>query len=344
MSISYASTDCLYDLIGLDNLCVNIPSSSGYYISQGGITKNFLSQVLTKDYKDEEDLFIKKRDFAIETLVKNIHTHFSPKYKAYSVVDQFVTGRIQQNKVAVSSTGKYKGILFNINAPKSALDFYLSRVGFFGGYTGDLELKVIDLIQGQIIDTITIPVVADEITYVNPLKTYKALNRRLQLFICYDDTGISSYKTTLNDSTCTSCSAVDRITNAYESISSNTLVTSDAKILSSLSSSEDTGGLVITHSLQCNHTDWLCSRSNLLALPAFYKVLVEILQFALFESPHFRSNTVTSNNYDILKDKLAFCEKKFASTIKDFFESAAPPNDELCYECRRSIKSVPFSM
>lgn len=344
MSIHYANNDCLYNLIGMDNLCVNIPSTSGYYISQVGITKNFLSQIITKDFKDEEDFFIKKRDFAIDTLAKNIHTYFQPKYKAFSVVDQFSAGRILQNKNLVSPTGKYKGILFSLNAPKSSLDFFLSQIGFFGNYTGDVSIKVIDLIQGEIIDTFTIAAVANEVIYVNPLRTYKALNRRLQLFICYDDTGIDTYKVTLNDSTCSNCTAANRISNAYEAISSNTLNTSDSLIQSSLVSSEDTGGLIVTHSLQCNHTDWLCSRSNLLALPALYKTACEILQFALYESPNSRTNTVESNNYDLLKERLKYTEGKFAESINSFLASAQTPDDENCYRCKRSIVSVPFNM
>lgn len=340
MSYTDIQTSCLENLIGLDSGCAGITSSSGYYASSVGITKNFLSQIITQDYKDEESFFLAKRAFATQLVADNLHTHFSPKYKAVSVVESFRSGKYNENMTVIAPSSAWKGIFFDVCAEKSYLDFFLSEVSLFVNYTGSIPIVVYDLMQNKLLDTFSISAVAGEIVRIYPHNSYATKNKKLQLFIGYDDTGISSYKTTLYDSGCSSCKPSYRVSNSFETISSVTIPTTSSFIKSSTLTATDTGGLSIVHSLTCNHRDWLCTRANLLAHPILYKTASEIFQFAILESQNSRTNTTNALNEDALRERYQIAELNFSQSMDRVLSSSNPPEDDLCFECRKSSKVI----
>lgn len=339
MSHTDSPLTCLENIIGFESGCTDIESTSGYYASQVGITKNFLSQIITKDYSSEEDFFRKKRSFAIDLVTKALQTNYADKYKAVSVIDSYRAGKWNENKVTVASIGKWKGILFDMCAEKSYLDFFLSELSMFVNYTGDVEVRVYDLMQGIVLDTVTVPCEVGEIVSVFPHKKFVSRQRKLQLFICYDATNIESYKTTLQG-TCATCLPTYLVNNSYERIMSGTMAIGGTNIRSSIAQSNDTGGLSIVHSLQCNHSDWLCARSNQIADAVLYKLASLSFEFALDETPNSRTNTTVAENYDIIKGRYNRAEKKFGEAMDRFLNTVSPPNDDLCFNCRKSAAMV----
>ena len=137
---------------------------------------------------------------AIDTITNNIHLLLSDKYKAVSVINNFRSGIHTERAVEITPSNSYKGILFDLNSERSYLDLYISEINFFSEYTGDVELKFIDLITGQILATKTISAVANEIITILPNISFASKKRRLKLFVGYDTTGITSYKTVLRNS------------------------------------------------------------------------------------------------------------------------------------------------
>lgn len=341
MSYTDIQTSCLENLIGLESQgCSGIESTSGYYASSVGITKNFISQILTNDFKDAESFFLSKRAFATQLVTDNLHTYYSPKYKAVSVIDSFRSGRYNENMVSVAPTSSYKGIFFDVCAERSYLDFFLSEVSLFVNHSGPIPIVVYDLMQNKLLDTFSITAVAGEVVRIYPHNSYATKNKKLQLFIGYDDTGITSYKTTIYDNGCSDCQPSWRVSNSFETISSVTIPTTSDFIKSSTLTSTDTGGLSVVHSLTCNHRDWLCTRANLLAHPILYKTASEIFQFALLESKNTRSNTTNSLNEDLLRERYRIAELNFSQSMDRVLASSNPPNDDLCFECHRSAKVV----
>ena len=277
---------------------------------------------------------------AIDTITNNIHLLLSDKYKAVSVINNFRSGIHTERAVEITPSNSYKGILFDLNSERSYLDLYISEINFFSEYTGDVELKFIDLITGQILATKTISAVANEIITILPNISFASKKRRLKLFVGYDTTGITSYKTVLRDSSCSSCVPTHTLRNSYENIRSVSMPLSSDFMRPNLTTSNDTGGLSIVHSLQCNHKDWLCSISNKLAYPILYKTAALLYEFALLESPNERYNTTDTNNSDLLQKRLDSVNLSFAESMDAVMKTMRVPNDENCFSCKETQRHV----
>lgn len=339
MSIVIDNT-CFENLIGLDTNCTDIASTSGIYASSVDITETFLSQIITSDYTGVTDFHRKKMAFAINSVVGELHTLLAPKYKAVSVIDNFKAGIIQENQTEVTPTGTYKGIIFDLTSERSYLDFYLSNIELFVKHTGTIPILIVDLLQGIVLETIHVNVTTGQIAEVRPNSIISSKKRRLQIFVGYDTTGITSYQTLLRNSNCSSCTPTYRVRNSYENIMSATIPLASNWRRSNVSQSNDTGGLTVTHSLSCNHRDWLCSISNVLVHPILYKYASLVFEFALNVSPNERYNTTDSNNADLLEKRYNAANSKYIESMNAVLHNMKLPQDEKCFECRVSNKHI----
>jgi hypothetical protein len=338
MSVQYRNFSCLDSIIALDADCENNESTSGLYASSIGITPDFLSNIITKPYASVQSLFDAKKSLAISTITNQLHSHFLPQYKSGSVIDNFRVGTYNENKVAVAATDAYKGILFTLTPNNSYLDFFLAEISLFVNYTGNVTVNVFDLIQDKVLEQHIVPCVAGEISTIYPQVKYPSARRQLQLYIAYDTTGIPSYKTTVSRSSCSTCKPQGVVRNSYEEIYSKALPLADDAIRANLTGVTDTGGLSVVHSLQCNHTDWLCSISNLIALPVLYKTASLILEYSLLESPNARVNASVTLNADLIKQRLDVAEYKYNESMQNIISNIHPPTDEHCFTCRSKVR------
>ena len=332
------NSNCFTNIITLKGTCDDSVSTSGFDASYLGITPEFLSQVITSDYEDVNDLFDTKLSQAIELVANTLYTQFSPKYRTVSVIDNFRTGKYLDNKQTIAPFAGLKGFYFDLCSEKSYLDFYASRFDLFCAYSGTVPILVIDLIEGKIIDTVNLVAVSGEIASVFPSSLYPSNKRKLKLFICYDATAITSYKGVLKESDCASCQPTHKISGTYEEIATMTIATGDPYMVSSLRVSADSGGLSIVHSLQCNHKDWLCSIANQLALPILYKTGSLIFEMALTECPNTRLDTTTINNSELLKARYDLSNSKFSEAMNNLVQSIEPPNDPNCFVCKKKSR------
>lgn len=335
MSFSPDNT-CFQNIIALDTVCGGSVPTSGLYASSIGITEKFLSQVVTSDFSGVKDLFEKKMNLAIDMIANNIHSSFADKYRAVSVVDNFRTGIHLDNRVPITPSNSYKGIFFDLNSERSYLDFFLSEINLFTAYTGTIDLLFIDLTTGEILHTIPVDTTDGEISTIYPSLIFASKKRRLKLFVGYDTTGITSYKTVLRNSSCSSCTPTYRLRNSYENIISATIALGSDFKRANIATSNDSGGLSIVHSLQCNHRDWLCSVSNQLAYPILYKTASLILEFALLESPNERYNTTDTNNADLIQKRLDAVNLQFAQSMDTLVGTMRVPSDEKCFVCKQT--------
>ena len=170
------------------------------------------------------------------------------------------------------------------------------------------------------------------------MSSYASKKRRLQIYVCYDTTGIQAYKTVLKNTNCSSCSPSYRLRNSYENIQSATIPLTSNFMRANVSMSNDTGGLSVTHSLNCNHRDWLCSISNMMVYPILYKYAEVVLEFALHEAPNERLNTTDTNNADLLQKRLESAQSKFAESMNGVLQNMKVPQDEKCFSCKESSR------
>lgn len=333
MSIVANPSACFTNIIVLDSLCSGDAPTSGIYASRAGITRNYLSNILTKDFRNEEHLFNEKLALAIDTVVNEVHSILQPKYKATSVVNNFRAGIFYENQVEIDAYTGYKGILFNINDERSCLDLLVSELSLFINYTGTVEVKVFDLMQNKLLDTMNVNTYAGEIRTIYPIEKFIQNRKKQQLYFAYDATGKPSYKTILRTDSCASCSDFF-LENTYERIGSFKLGLAEDAIYSNLVAASDTGGMSIVHSLQCNHNEWLCSFVNLMSYPILYKTASLLHEHALLATPNTRSNTTVGLNADLVQKSLDFSELKYREWVDNKIHSMSIPNDETCFKCK----------
>lgn len=324
-------SNCLSNVIALDSICDGVSPTSGIYGTDDGLTRNYLSEILTEDFENEEALFNSKLNLGIKTIENQIHSFYQPRYKTVSVVDSFRAGQYEENKIEVGPYAGHKGILFDLNSEISHLDQFISEASLFVNYSGAITLKVYDLLQGRLLTSFSITTVAGQITSIYPLKKFLSAKRRLTLFICYDATLVESYKTVLRSSGCSTCSD-HYLDNSYERIGMYKIPTGSSFTRENLIPSSDTGGLSIVQSLQCNHTEWMCGISNLLAYPILYKTSALIHEHALFSAVNSRFNTSTSDR-ELIQKRLDAAEFKYREWMDSNIKGLLRATDSFCFQC-----------
>lgn len=336
-------TTCLGNVIALQGGCDPVVPPTGYYLKAIGISNDDISQYITKEYASNLEFFNEKKFLAIEQITNALHSSFQPHYKANSLLKNFRVGHANDNKVLVAGNTGLKGIKYDFCDTDSYYDLFVNEISLFVNVSATISINVYDLIQGKLIDTIDIDTAAGEITKVYPSKTYTSSQRKLSLFFGYDSTGVSSYKTTLQAGGCTNCSGSYSLNHMYHTIQSG-YINNSVKTEENFVSLSETGGLSINHSLQCNHRDWLCSISGLIALPILYKTAANIMEFALHSAPNSRTNTAVNLNKDLIKERLDLYEMKWREALDNIIKNAKVPTDSKCFECVKTFNYSSFAI
>ena len=328
--MSYSTlTDCWDNIIGVRGCSQSTPD---IYINELGIDEAELDKIAGKAYNTGIDLFNEKLELAKRELKYKILSNFQDKFKVFSVIKNLRLGKTQENIVSKAAANKLKGIYIELCNDESYLDLFVSDISLQAQYNGDVEISVIDLLQGKIIDTIGITAVSDEVVTVPVNATYKSSRRKLQLFFGYNSTFPSVY-TSMNNTGCSSCS--NGYSNAFLKANSNTITSPYKK--SNLSYVGDTGGLSMNVSLECNHTDWLCTIRGAIALPLAHKVAAEIMEYSVNKSRQEGLNSATNLYVTENKNRMITHGGKYATMMTDLFERMVLPNDTRCFQCKKGI-------
>lgn len=333
--------ECFEDIIGLKGGCETPVSNSGLWIDDIGIDLQELDSIINKSQVDSVDFFEKKRDFAIKQIINNIHTHYSDKYKSNTVLRSGRIGYGKENLEVVDAAPTLKGIEIELCNQDSFVDVFISSISLQVNFVGTVNILVYDLFQNKLIDTIPITTtVSGQIATVYPNKTYKSVRKALDIIFVYDATNINSVKTTVTQGGCKSCGDGGSMVNLnqYLSTRSISILAADSKIESNLLASPDTGGLSLMYAIHCNYEEWICTISNLAALPILFKTGAEVMDFAYHNSK--RLNTTTTIDYDNLLKRRDEYNLRFQESIQNLLQNIKLPNDEKCFECRRKSKNV----
>mgnify|MGYP001597488207 CR=1 FL=1 len=329
--------NCFDNIIALRGNCTDATPTSGLYINDIGITVDELNALITKDYASGEALFDAKLSFALKNVTNAIHTHFGGKYLASSVLDGQRMGYFQDNLSLIAGTADTsKGIWVEFCNDNSYVDLFVSELSLQVNFTGNVDVKVYDLYQNKLLDTLTVPTVAGEISTIYPHKTYKSNRKHLQVIFVYDTTAVSSYKTYLKQGGCTNCGTGSTYSNSWLTARAVTVLNADTKVRENLTQVGDTGGMSLIYGLSCNHSDWLCSHSNTIAMPVLYRTAAEIMEYGIHNSTRTNSNTMI--DYDKMKERMEYYETKFGETFDNILGNMKPPQDKKCFQCNERTR------
>lgn len=278
-----------------------------------------------------------KIDEAKQFVAQDIYAYFSDKLKKESVIDNQVVGFYNDNLQQVLGNGNYRGINLRINnVPYTELLISYASLQLTADAT--VNIIVIDLMTGKQIDSFPIVAKANEIIRIDLNKTYSNLKQTRNLFIGYDTTGINSLKTTIyqqglvnNSQGCTTCG--DNGSSQFISIRSAELSTTGLFIYDNLKQVNDTGGLSITYSLNCNIEPYICSIKNLIAYPLRHRAAIEILREIKYSR---RINNVTVVYAGDVEDLKAELEAEYTMSMSRIFQNLTLP-DGICFKCDKRI-------
>lgn len=335
------TSKCFDSIIALRNTCNETTSTSGLYVNDIGISLNELNEFVSEDFANGEELFNTQKNLAINMVANNIHTFFQNRYKAFTLVENKRVGYFQDNVQMIIGSSEYKGFLIEMDSKGSFISFLLNEVSIYIDQTQQVDIEVFDLLQNKMIDTFPIDAIANQTStnYIN--RVYNTDKNRLQLFIGYNTTGLNYITSSTTQSAgCSTCSKKPTHNNEFISISSaKTSIVSD-KIKQNIDSSNDSGGLSIIYSLNCNHENWLCSISNLIALPVLYKTAALIMEYGTYITPNEMLTNRSTMNRDLLKERLTMYENKYIESMNNIMNNIELPPDDRCFVCKQQSRTT----
>lgn len=326
--------ECLENIVSIKGSCSPETPNSGYYLDTIGVNLKEVGRMVGEEYANAEALIQDIKKLASHQVAGKIGAYFKGQFLHKSILSGERIGYEQTVKEAVAADAtKWGGVMAEFRNLDSFLQVHISEISIYSDTTGNTSLRVYDVNQGKLLDTITMATTAGEIsrTYVN--KTYSSDRRDLNLAFVYLKSN-GSYKTLLTgNGHCAQCTDTNgrRTLNNYVLGRAVSLDNGDTFVFENFDSAEDTAGISLVYSINCNHYNWLCSVQNVLGLPMLYRTAAELMHYGLQQVDRF--NTTTGMNPDVLKTKADRFEALFEESMNDLLPSMILPSDSRCFLC-----------
>ena len=287
------------------------------------------------------DLFQTQYNLAVNIITTNIHSFFQERYKAFSLIENKRVGYYAENNSLKLGGNTLSGIMYELDNVNSFITFYLSSLSLFTDFNGTIPVYVYELTNGTLLDVISVTSFSNQIVTVHPKKSYSIDAQKVNLFIGYDSTGISFKDSTLTQSVgCVSCGTKPYYRNQFMQALGSTLPIAGNKTRNNITGVNNTAGLSIIHSLNCNHENWLCSISNLIALPVLYKTASLIVEYGMLITPNEMLTNRSTMNRDLLKERQTMYEQKYTEAMNNILNNIELPTDERCFRCRQKSRTT----
>lgn len=328
---------CFDNIVGLKELCTTVTPKSGLYLNSIGVSLNLIEQVITKDWAGPSEYVADKITYAVASIKQELSSLVGDKIKTRSIINDGRIGYPLPNKPLIAGTNQYRGIYLQVPSNAYYFSLQLSRVDLFTNFTGTITVEVYDLDQGVSIGSVDVDTVAGEISTAFTDLNFTSDAKDMNLFIGYDSTGISSYKTLTHKAQC--CGNLmyrgQHIT-ARGSIATTFLKAGQTAI-------DNTAGISLGYSLVCDSEGWMCNFSKQLALAIAHKAASEIYRSAIMVSPNQRTNNSTTINAELMQANYEYHDAKYREALSTTVKNMVLPCASVCYECKSKFKSIAFS-
>lgn len=331
---------CFDNIVTVNGTCNDEVSESGITLLDVGISIAELNDYITSDYASGADLGVSKIKFARKLIVNEIYKHFQDKFIARSVINSQVVGYQQDNMIPVAGiTDTLKGLEIRSCNEDSYTSLYISSISLFTNYTGDIDVYVYDLKQNKLLDTITVTTEAGKISKKFINKSYDSGRLNMDLIFVYNSTGINSYKTYPKHNGCRDCNTDGTsFLNKYIKAGGVNILDSADKIKSNLVYQDDTAGMSITYSINCDYENWLCTIKHLIALPLAYKAAELIMEYALHSSDRVNSRKILDT--ETIEVRRQHYATKYYESKNSIIKNITLPTDSKCFKCRQPIRTA----
>lgn len=330
---------CLDDIVGVKG-CGESPT--GVYVQQlPGITISDFDKAISVEHKAALPALQDKVKFAAKYVSETIRAQLANKYTLKSFIENNVLGYYYDDKQTVAAeTGYLTGYQIRIDSTPY-LKFYISNLSLFANTTGNVNVLIYDLIQGKLLDTITVAAVAGQIVTVSVEKEYFTNKQRLNLFIGYNST-FDSYKTSYYQNQtgwganewCT-CQFGSSAT-SFMYIKTGKIANASTKIQSNVETLTYGAGLSLSYSLQCSFDEYLCNAKNQIAFPVLYKAGAEIMKEMRYSR---RLSGVVTNFQGEYGELEAAYDAEYNKLMGDLMKNMIMP-ESTCFSCNKQTRSV----
>lgn len=298
-----------------------------------------MEKFLDAPHDTVSDLFNERYSMAVNEVKTDVYTHFQGSYITRSIIDSKRIGLFDEHRAASAAIAStYKGVEVRMNQSASSMKFVLSGLTFYSDHSGNIDVKVYNTISGELLDTITVAAVADEMITVDVLKEYSSNLEPLYLGFVYDSTGIAAFKSTVGLTGCSSCSNT-----AYHSVNAwlqtraiNNSTGSDV-VQDNITGTSDTGGLSIVYSVECDHENWMCNQKSILSRPILYKTAEMLMEYALYGSDRFNDHNTRKQDYI---DRQLMYKEKYDELMVSVLNNMVLPTNDPCLQCKRTNRMI----
>jgi hypothetical protein len=307
-----------------------------FFIDQCGITSDLLAKTNYTNLS-VKDLFTQKMGEATDMLARQIIGAKQTKILAADSLVQKRIGYPARSRSAMNAkTGKDVGIKIELLSDASYVKINIDSISLFSQNTGNVTVVIYDLTTGQTLDTLTLSSVSGEISTLSVNKSYSAPSRNMALGIMYDSNFAYYKTTTLENQNCRDCGPSTWKHSQYTRVGGIECTTGDTKILASMNGSNDTGGLSVFYSVQCDYQEWICKNRSVLSLPALYATAKHISEYMLV-SP--RLNSKTTDEYKVLESINEQATENFNREFDAVMNNIVTPANHDCFSCRKQAKN-----
>lgn len=326
---------CFNNLIGIRGYCEN-PISNLYIDNLPFINLHTLDHVITSQNSAQEYLQ-QKIDLATDIIAAEINSRFAPYYKVNGLLENTFIGKVNREMQITSGAAKRRGVSIRLYR-SNFLRINLNSIGFYTtNYTGNITFTVHNLRTSQVLGTFTIAVTANVVTMIDINQVINSVGQEADILISYDATGIDVMKTQISQSSsCSNCSG-GGLNTFYSIVNGAELELSDIPIYSNVKSVNNSCGIILNYTIECDQSAWLCSIKQSMAYPIMMQAAAEICRDVVNGTK--RVNSVTIIDREKASSLMEYYEMKAEASISNVASAIRMPND-FCFECKKYVKSV----
>ncbi len=325
---------CLSELIGIKKACTDIEPLTGLYINDlPGMSLKLADSAANSEKVNGIKLIQDRIAFAEKYLSNDIRNFMQDRFVINSILEQATVGIYKEDNNIIASSNKLRGIKIIVREDPY-LNINISRIGLRLNTAVDTDVLIYDLYKNELLYTIPISAVADQITYIDVNKKIPTNKQRRALFICIDANVSDQYDASLYNSSvgCMSCNQSQYL--SYPT--SGTLDIALSKTESNFVAANSTGGLTIDYTIECDLDNYICSLDTTLAWPLLYKTGHLIMQ----ELEHSdQLNTIVMINSGKNKELAEYYDAEYIKSLNQITQNIKTPKD-ICFQCAPKIRKV----
>jgi hypothetical protein len=326
--------DCFDDIIGVRGLLDG--ATVTHYLDQCGITKDLVTKAnFTHDTAAE--LLADKLNEATEVVAAQVKSVKAQYLKTLDSVSNGTIGHPDRIYRTISAkTGYDAGALLELTSDTDYIQVSIDNVGLFVNTTGDVDIKVYNLTEQKLLDTITVAAVSGTLVNVSVNKIYRAQQKNMALAFVYDSEFSSQKTTSMPNQDCGSCAQKLLRANRYVKVAGVKYADGDEKNISTTVYDSDTAGLVVNYSVRCDYDQWICRNRQLLLLSCLYYAAYHIAEYALISTKFNSVSLDYRATVERIRDNsLDHYNNEFSAIMNGI---VLPENSE-CFLCKKQASN-----